>query len=98
MDVMTEITKRIVFEALSIGNKDLNPWPSRVTWKTDKPQAKAILGTTHGKGVVWLLAQHKEQLDWKTITAMTVFANDDVHQNPLNILFTLASHPDAVHL
>lgn len=50
------------------------------------------MATPHGKGVVWLLAQHREQLGRKTISAIKVFSNPPHDPAGLNIVFTLKDY------
>ncbi|PPJ52496.1 hypothetical protein CBER1_10713 [Cercospora berteroae] len=40
---------------------------------TNSPQGMALLATLHGKVMVWLLAQHKDSLGWRTIDRIHVY-------------------------
>lgn len=35
----------------------------------------ALLATPNANGVVWLLAQHREQLGWKTVKSIRVWSD-----------------------
>ncbi|TDZ25508.1 hypothetical protein Cob_v001701 [Colletotrichum orbiculare MAFF 240422] len=49
-------------------------WKKRAVFKTDTPEAAAILGSTHGAGAAWMLIQHKDALGVKKITDIAVWA------------------------
>ena len=53
--------------------------------------AIALLGTAHGAGVSWLLAQHRDQLGHKVIAGITIFYSDEPldRDRALNLLFGL---------
>ncbi|KAF7184944.1 hypothetical protein HII31_13756 [Pseudocercospora fuligena] len=48
----------------------------------DDPQTKATLGSPNGKGVAWLLGQHKHQLGNKYIDYMSVFDCSGLFDEP----------------
>ena len=62
-------------------------WPGLVVHSSgasDEKEANhftALLGTPNGNGIVWLLAQHKEQLGQKTVKSIRVWS--DSPQGPL---------------
>ena len=51
--------------------KELSTWPG-ISFDIERKEAKAILGTPNGKGVAWLLAQHRAQLGEKTVKKVTL--------------------------
>jgi len=53
--------------------------------------AIALLGTAHGAGVAWLLAQHRDQLGHKVIAGITIFYSGEPPEGDraLNLLFYL---------
>ncbi|KAI4714193.1 hypothetical protein J4E89_001643 [Alternaria sp. Ai002NY15] len=53
--------------------------------------AIALLGTAHGAGVAWLLAQHRDQLGRKVIAGIRIFYSDEPPEGDraLNLLFYL---------
>lgn len=70
------------------GYKDYEEWPG-VIFDVDSEEGRAILGTPSGSGIVWLLAQHKQQLGEKRITKITLFCaetQEDVYRFP-SLLF-----------
>jgi hypothetical protein len=54
------------------GLKTYETWPG-LTFDVGSEEGRAILGTPHGSGVVWLLVQHKPQLGNKRIDRITMF-------------------------
>jgi hypothetical protein len=65
--------------------------------------AVALLGTAHGVGVAWLLAQHRDQLGHKVIAGIRIFYGHEPAEFPtytdLNLLFYLhdASASEKLH-
>jgi len=53
--------------------------------------AIALLGTAHGAGVAWLLAQHRDQLGHKVIAGIRIFYSDESpdRNGAPNLLFCL---------
>ncbi|RMZ68185.1 WD domain-containing [Pyrenophora seminiperda CCB06] len=47
-------------------------WPGLV-FHTEEEETRALCGTPNGKGVLWLLAQHAEELRRKTVGRVTLF-------------------------
>lgn len=65
-------------------------WPG-LTFSIDSEEGLAILGTPNGSGTAYLLAQHREQLGYKTIDRVTVFhagGKTDIYRWP-SLLFWL---------
>ncbi|KAL8737002.1 MAG: hypothetical protein Q9181_002113 [Wetmoreana brouardii] len=59
-------------------------WPGR-RFLGGSEQFKALLGTPHGKGTVWLLIDHRNDMSNKGIEAVTMFTTNEDY----NLLFTL---------
>lgn len=47
-------------------------WPG-VEVEIESDDGKALLGTPNGRGIAWILAQHREALRWKIPTKITIF-------------------------
>lgn len=52
----------------------------------DSPDAQAILGSPNGLGVAYLLATHKEQLGFKVVYSVSIFATEDDYSLCFEIL------------
>jgi hypothetical protein len=52
--------------------------------------ARAILGTSNGHGVAYLLAQHKEQLGVKVIDSVAIFESDHL----MSLCFRIVDEDD----
>lgn len=61
-------------------------WPG-IKYVPGQDEFQALLGTPHGKGIVWMLVDHPDELDGKTIESITMFTAG-VDGN-YNLLFTL---------
>ncbi|CAA9962989.1 hypothetical protein PTMSG1_06357 [Pyrenophora teres f. maculata] len=53
----------------------LPTWPG-VSFDVGEVEAKALCGTPNGKGVLWMLAQHRAELGHKTVVKVTLFYGD----------------------
>ncbi|KAE9992668.1 hypothetical protein EG327_008269 [Venturia inaequalis] len=49
------------------------PWSDRKVFNMDTDAGKVLLGSPNGRGVAWLLLQHKRAFGLKTITSAVVF-------------------------
>jgi hypothetical protein len=80
---VTNYTTNFVVEAINEANccKTL-PWPG-VDYDVASEEGKALLGTPNGSSTAYMLIQHKQQLDHKTVDKITVFE----HQRELMLLF-----------
>ncbi|KAK1959698.1 hypothetical protein LY78DRAFT_591084 [Colletotrichum sublineola] len=76
-------TNEIIEQALrKAKHKMASGWDNRKVFTMDESEGAAILGSTHGAGVAWMLIQHKEILGIKTITEVAVWqAEDDDYFN-----------------
>lgn len=86
--VVTDFTKRVMerVAGASIGEDDFDrPWPG-ITVAKGGPRFRALLGTPHGKGVVWLLISHPDLFPNKDILKITMFTDED---GSYQLLFTL---------
>ena len=66
------------------------PWPGH-EFKLGSPAYVALLGTPHGRGVVYFLTQHASGLPGKDIESIMAFSTDDgiVDAQSYHLLFTL---------
>lgn len=54
------------------------PWDSKVEWNMDTDAGKALLGSPNGRGVGYLLAQHKSTFGAATtVNKVTFFCTGD---------------------
>jgi len=73
-DVITHETREVMAQAAGANEDgDLPEWPGK-TFRLGDPRFEALLGTPHGRGVVYLLTQHSIGLTGKSIESITVFA------------------------
>ena len=101
--VVTEETTSIMKKAALLGNPEYagrNPdtfpdesfnvqWPGLVFMR-GSPAFQALLGTPHGKGIVWLLVDHPHEYPGKDIESVTIFSTPSTSGlNDYNLLFTL---------
>jgi hypothetical protein len=70
--IVNEQTIQVMEEVLGRRGERLKPWPG-VKIEFPERDALALLGTPNGRGVGWMLIQHKRQLGLKTIRAVTIF-------------------------
>ncbi|KAK1951910.1 hypothetical protein LY78DRAFT_697911 [Colletotrichum sublineola] len=71
-----EPTFALVMQALKeAGHKRVPGWRNRATFKMGTRQGDAILGSTHGSGVAWMLIQHKDALGVKEIAEAVVWGH-----------------------
>jgi hypothetical protein len=66
-----------IIDCVEANHREKNPNWSRADYPSigchiDEDDAKALLGTPNGSGVAWLLAQHRQELGWKTVEYVTV--------------------------
>ena len=64
-------------------------WPG-VTFNKGTSQFQALLGTVHGKGVVWLLIKHPNEMPTKDIESITLFVTEAPPEYHYEMLFTLS--------
>ena len=69
-----------------IDNSFEEEWPG-IKFVPGEDEFQALLGTPHGRGIVWMLVDHPNELGGKTIESITMFTagSDDNY----NLLFTL---------
>ena len=70
MQISNADTESIVKRVM--GDVATSVWPGK-TFRMTTDEGKALLGTPHGSGIAWLLAQHKKQLGLKTVDEVTVY-------------------------
>ncbi|KAK1974937.1 hypothetical protein LZ30DRAFT_810307 [Colletotrichum cereale] len=74
-------TKDIVIQALKeSGHRKLPGWKDRAVFTMNDEGGAAILGSTHGSGVAWMLIQHKDKLGIKTVTEVAVWGPYGGHE------------------
>ena len=91
-NIATPETQSIIRQAVptSVNPEDgkfVDPWPGR-QFVPGATEFNALLGTPHGKGVVWLLTQRPRDVLDKTIESVTVFSDPD---SEYNMLWTLSN-------
>jgi hypothetical protein len=75
LKIVNPATQTLVTAVLDKRGEKLKAWPGTKLSMIES-DARAILGTSNGHGVAYLLAQHKEQLGVKVIDSVTVFDSD----------------------
>jgi hypothetical protein len=73
--IVNSATQSLLKAVLEKRNEKLKAWPGTKISMIESG-ARAILGTSNGHGVAYLLAQHKEQLGVKVIDSVTIFESD----------------------
>ena len=76
--------------AVAAGTDELDlSWPG-LEFRLGNPAFVALLGTAHGRGVVYLITQHASGLPGKGIEAVTMFTSKDPgFPNLYHLMFTL---------
>lgn len=95
MGITNPSTRATSHETLDCHGRMLGWCPERTTFQMTSPEAQALLGTPDARGVAWFLAQHKMQLGWKTMDAVTVFATEESRPS-VCLLFEIGLHSDAL--
>lgn len=88
-NVITDTTKLVMNTAMDIPvGQQLNaPWPGK-KFGLDDYKFTALLGTLHGRGIIYFLVQHPKGLPGKKIESITVFTTQET-QHEYHLLFTL---------
>ncbi|KAK2042892.1 hypothetical protein LZ31DRAFT_622837 [Colletotrichum somersetense] len=80
LTIITSSTWDTIDLALNNANHELLPgWENRKVFTMKESEGAAILGTSHGAGIAWLLIQHKHVLGIKTITEVAEDGGIGVH-------------------
>ncbi|KAL8942063.1 MAG: hypothetical protein Q9216_001875 [Gyalolechia sp. 2 TL-2023] len=91
-NVVTAETKGVIDQMFGIpkGTLDLK-WPGKTFDVKKTKEGKGLLGTAHGSGIAWLMADHKAELGERNLK-VTVFTSAGSHmdQKTYNMLFELA--------
>ncbi|KAK2008560.1 hypothetical protein LZ32DRAFT_631571 [Colletotrichum eremochloae] len=67
-------TYKVVVDALvETGHKRMPAYTDRIVFSMDSRQGQAILGSTWGSALSWMLIQHKKELGLKKITKVAVW-------------------------
>ncbi|KAK1980410.1 hypothetical protein LZ30DRAFT_659455 [Colletotrichum cereale] len=76
-NIVTKSSVTIIEQALKeSGYKRAPGWKDRAVFSMDTRAGAAILGSTHGAAVAWMLLQHKDKLGLKTITEVAVWNSE----------------------
>ncbi|KAM0144935.1 hypothetical protein ACHAP3_000054 [Botrytis cinerea] len=91
--VTNQITSQVIKEVLGKRGESLTPSGCVVSMGDGNGHGTALLGTPNGKGVAWLLAQHKETFKDMTIISVEIFSSksrDPANKSPLfNLSFRI---------
>jgi hypothetical protein len=83
----------LISRALQQSKKELSAWPG-VEYSMETGEGKAILSSPNGAGVAYLLFTHKRKLGRKTISKVTVFADDGKMQSrPPSLIYHVVDAP-----
>lgn len=74
--IINQETKAVLRYIFAKRRVQLGPWPG-LHIETSHEDAWAIMGTPNGRGVAWMLIQHKVQLGLKYISGVTVWQDHD---------------------
>ncbi|KAK3702099.1 hypothetical protein LTR37_015074 [Vermiconidia calcicola] len=93
--IINEATVRIAKEALRRNGKEIEDWDNGELFFINQDEAKALLATPNGQGVVWFLAQHQDQLGRQHVWGVRVFGSDPNHyeERSLNLCFHIEPVP-----
>jgi hypothetical protein len=73
--IVNSATQGVLTAVLENRKEKLKVWPGTKISMIES-DARAILGTSNGHGVAYMLAQHKEQLGVKVVDSVTIFESD----------------------
>jgi hypothetical protein len=83
----------LISRAFRLSGKELSIWPG-VEFDMTTAEGKAILSSPNGAGVAYLLFTHKRHLGRKTISKVTVFADDGKKQpRPPSLIYHVVDAP-----
>ena len=83
----------LINRAFQHSKKELSTWPG-VEFSMETEEGRAILSSPNGSGVAYLLLTHKRQLCRKTISKVTVFADDGKKQpRPPSLIYHVVDAP-----
>ncbi|KAI9694314.1 MAG: hypothetical protein M1820_009038 [Bogoriella megaspora] len=80
-DIRNTETINAVEQVLAVAGSSMDAlpvWPG-MTFDTTTPLGKALLATPNAAGPCWFLLQHKDQLELKTISHVTLFKEPEHH-------------------
>lgn len=89
--IINKETEKVIHQVLSTRKEELVAWPG-VKIPMTHPDGQALLGTPNGRGVAWLLIQHKEQLGLKVPEAVTIYGGP--YNYVLNLCFWITDKTD----
>lgn len=74
-NVINDDTKGVIDQIFGIPSKSLDlPWPGKTFDVEKTKEGKGLLGTPHGAGIAWMLADHKAELGDRALK-ITVFTS-----------------------
>ncbi|KAM0718204.1 hypothetical protein Q7P37_006536 [Cladosporium fusiforme] len=89
--IMNDDTNDVVRGILEKREEVMEAWPGLKIPMNEK-DAQALLGTPNGRGVAWLLIQHKEQLGLKVPDAVSIFGT--TYDLSTNLCFWIVDKED----
>lgn len=86
-------TMQIGSQALG-GPEKWGVWPGQ-SFNKDSQQFAALMSTPVGRGVAWLLLTHREQLGWKDVESVDLWAGANNNSESNYFTFHLENHADS---
>lgn len=77
------------------GTDKWSAWPGQ-SFSNDSQQFAALMSTPAGRGVAWMLLTHREQLGWKSVRSVDLWAGADNSSESNYYTFTLEDHADLI--
>ncbi|KAL8721270.1 MAG: hypothetical protein Q9225_002012 [Loekoesia sp. 1 TL-2023] len=75
-NITNDDTRGVIDQIFGIPSKSLDlPWPGKTFDVEKTKEGKGLLGTPHGAGIAWMLADHKAELGNRALK-ITVFTSD----------------------
>jgi hypothetical protein len=87
-NIVNPTTRAVAVEALRRDGSRRTGWPG-VSFHACSENGEAIIGTPNGRGIVWLLATHKQQFGAKTVESVRVWLTGTRDAPTVNFLFTI---------
>ena len=87
--VVTRLTVSVIFEVLRRLSETLDVWPGTGDIAMETDEGKALLGTPHGSGIAWLLADHRALIPKKVDSVIIFSDSDDPRNQNINLLWKL---------
>ncbi|KAF2492807.1 hypothetical protein BU16DRAFT_564117 [Lophium mytilinum] len=87
--VENDETNGIVLQALANAGKELGHWPERVEFAATMREGQTLLASANGRGVAWMLIDHKADLVLKKVEYVTVFRDDGNGERVSTLIFKI---------